>query len=93
MSLILFESNRIEYLAEEFNSILTKSPLSNPFDKEKVLISSVGIERFLNLFIAQNSGIAANIEYGNISAFFWKLIHQKFPYLSDKNVYSSSSLF
>ena len=62
MSLKLYMSNRLEKLAELFRRRIHDDPPESVFTPETVVVQTGGMELFLRKFLAETSGIAANIE-------------------------------
>ena len=61
--LILHQSNRLEHLAEALASLLNAMPLEDVFESETIVIQSQGMRRYINRYLAQKNGIAANIDF------------------------------
>lgn len=60
--LFLHQSNRLEKLAENFADGIIASPLS-PLVQEKVLVQSIGMGRWLSLYMAERQGAWAAFSY------------------------------
>jgi len=58
----LHSSNRLEKLVDMLAEV-TKQPLGTPFHRERIVVQSKGMERWLNLELAQRLGIWANAEF------------------------------
>ena len=56
----LYQSNRLEDLAELLWKIQESSPLSDPLQEEEILVQSQGMRRFIEHALAKSGGIAAN---------------------------------
>ena len=63
MTLSIFSSNRVETLQQNLCHRLNTAPLANPFAREIIVVPTYAMARWLNLRIAQQLGIAANIDY------------------------------
>jgi exodeoxyribonuclease V gamma subunit len=72
----LYQSNRLEDLYTLLSTVLRLQPLANPFSKEVVVVQSKGMGRWLNFRLAQESGIAANINYPLPASFFWDILNR-----------------
>ncbi len=55
----VYLSNRLEVLVDELASKL-RSPLDNPFDREKIAVQSAGMRSWLGLELSQRLGIFSN---------------------------------
>lgn len=73
MSLHLSCSNRIESLQEGLGLLLSQHPLANPLQPELILVPSMAMQRWLNLQLASQHGVATNIDYPLPAAWFWRL--------------------
>ncbi len=73
MALFVVSSNRVETLQQSLSYRIRSQMLNNPFDPEVIIVPTFAMARWLNLKIAQQQGIAANIEYPLPSAWIWQL--------------------
>jgi exodeoxyribonuclease V gamma subunit len=73
MALSIVSSNRVEILQQSLSHHICSQMLRNPFDPDVVVVSTFAMARWLNFKIAQQQGIAANIEYPLPSAWIWQL--------------------
>ncbi|MDO5686025.1 MAG: exodeoxyribonuclease V subunit gamma [Neisseria sp.] len=91
MALTLHQSNRIEYLAEVL-ATLAAIPPREVFAPEEILVAAGGMRRFVDLTLAQKLGVAANVRYGNVPAFFWRIMFACLPDMPQENVYAPQVL-
>jgi exodeoxyribonuclease V gamma subunit len=63
MALTILSSNRVETLQSRLVEELAAAPPPSPFVPEIVVVPTFAMARWLNLRIAQQQGIAANINY------------------------------
>ena len=63
MGMQLISSNKIEILSAELSDRLTARPLRSPFAVEYIVVPGQAMGRWLNLQLAMQQGIAANIQY------------------------------
>src|SRR5262245_44335936 len=68
MALNIHASNRLDSLSRHLTGFL-KDPLSKPFQTEIVIVSSLGIRRWLSLEIARLNDVCANIQFPFIADF------------------------
>lgn len=73
MPLYLSSSNRIEKLQSQLAWLLLDQPLRDPFESELVLVPGMAMQRWLNLRLAVDHGVAANIIYPLPAAWIWSL--------------------
>ncbi len=73
MSLTILSSNRVETLQSRLAQELAAAPPPSPFAPEIVVVPTFAMARWLNLRIAQQQGIAANINYHQPGEWVWSL--------------------
>jgi len=73
MALTIHRSNRVETLQLMLTRQLTDAPLADPFATEIVVVPTYAMARWLNLRIARQQGIAANIQYPQVGEWIWSL--------------------
>jgi exodeoxyribonuclease V gamma subunit len=73
MALSIVSSNRVETLQQSLCHRISAQMLSNAFDPDVIVVPTFAMARWLNLKIAQQQGIAANIEYPLPAAWIWQL--------------------
>ena len=73
MALTVFSSNRIESLQQQLSRDLAAHPPADPFRPEIVVVPTYAMGRWLNLRLAQQRGIAANIDYPPPVQWIWQL--------------------
>jgi len=75
----LYQSNRLEDLAELLWKIQESSPLSDPLQEEEILVQSQGMRRFIEHALAKSGGIAANLRFSLPAGFNWWLMRELLP--------------
>jgi exodeoxyribonuclease V gamma subunit len=73
----LYQSNSLDALAKLWRA--TRRPEADPLLPETVLVPSKGMQRWLALWLAGESGIAANLDFQLPAAFVWRLIRLAMP--------------
>lgn len=73
MALSIVSSNRVETLQRSLSHCISTDMLSNPFAPEIIVVPTFAMARWLNLKIAQQQGVAANIEYPMPANWVWQL--------------------
>ena len=73
MALTIYRSNRVETLQSRLAQHLTDAPLSHPFAAETIVVPTFAMARWLNLSIARQQGIAANLNYPQPGEWLWSL--------------------
>ncbi len=69
----IITGNRLEDLAHELTRHFTRLPLP-PLVPETVIVQSRGMQHWLQLFMAEQTGICANIAFTYPKAFLWGLL-------------------
>ena len=90
--LILHQSNRLEHLAEALASLLNAMPLEDVFESETIVIQSQGMRRYINRYLAQKTGIAANIDFSLPARLMWQLMQQNLNNLSKLSPFATDVL-
>jgi exodeoxyribonuclease V gamma subunit len=73
MAITIHSSNRVETLQSRLSQQLASKPLADPFRPEIIVVPTYAMARWLNLRIAQQQGIAANIQYPQAAEWIWSL--------------------
>ncbi len=92
MALTVFSSNRVELLQEKLTRDLAANPPADPFAAEIIVVPTYAMGRWLNLRMAQQRGIAANIEYPQPVAWIWQLASQLLADLPEKDPCTADAL-
>ena len=72
----LFQSDRLESLAEMCARIHQASPLDSVLAQEEVVVQSQGMRRYLNVFFARKLGVAANLKFSLPAGLAWQLMRK-----------------
>ncbi len=78
-------------LAVQLSALQTEKPLP-PFQAETVLVQSNELARWLSLFLSQQQGVAANIEFPYPSAYLWSLFRQVLPDVPPQSIFSTDAM-
>ncbi|QIM67441.1 exodeoxyribonuclease V subunit gamma [Mannheimia granulomatis] len=88
----LYQSNKISSLAEMLVKVQQVNPLEDPFEAETILIQSQGMAQWLQMQIAEFSGIMGNCEFLYPTTFLWQQYRLLFPELPKENIFERSSM-
>lgn len=83
----LYQSNRMEYLADLLIEI-TRPPPADPFAAETVIVQHPEMGRWLSLQIAERTGVCANFRFPLPAGFIWDLFSRLIPGLPEHNRYA-----
>ncbi len=92
MALTILSSNRVETLQSRLAQRLATEPLGDPFAHEVIVVPTYAMSRWLNLRIAQQQGIAANIHYPQVADWIWTLAGTILDDLPYQDPYARESL-
>ncbi len=92
MPLTILSSNRIETLQSRMTQQLAAQPLRDPFAQEVIVVPTYAMSRWLNLRIAQQQGIAANIGYPQMGEWIWTLAGSVLDDAPRQDPYSKEAL-
>ena len=88
----IIQSNRMETLQAQFHKLLSVDPLTNPFEKEVVLVQSPGMSQWLKIGLSENLGIAAQVDFPLPSSFIWQLYQQLLPNVPKESAFNKPNL-
>ena len=89
--LTIFYSNKVEVLSAQLVDCLIKKPLP-PLVSENILLESPAMSHWLTKQIADQTGIAANIEYPFPAALVWDIYRRLMPELPERSSFDRLSL-
>ena len=75
----LYQSDRLEALAEMCAHIHQALPLDAVLAQEEVVVQSQGMRRYLNVFFARKLGVAANLKFSLPAGLAWQLMRKLVP--------------
>lgn len=87
---LLFVHHDFEVLAKNLQVAIQRR--ENPLIPETVLVPNPGIGRWLKMWIAEHSGIAANINVRLPGAFLWEIIHQSIPGVPEESPFEPARM-
>ena len=73
----LYQSNMLDALLRLYLAV--REPASDPLVPETLLVPSLGMQRWLQLELAREQGIAANLDFKLPASFVWQLVSRVFP--------------
>ena len=85
----LYQSNRLEDIAQMLARIQQVAPLENPFAAEEIVIQSQGMRRYISQYLARETGIAANLRFSLPAGLAWRLMHEAMPDIPALSPFSS----
>jgi exodeoxyribonuclease V gamma subunit len=92
----IHQSNQMELLAHQlsnlFGASLDNNSAANPFIQEKVLVQSPGMSQWLKIYLAQQLGVMANIDFPLPSSFIWSLYKELITDLPDQSAFNKGEM-
>ena len=85
----LYQSNRLEDIAQMLARIQQVAPLENPFAAEEIVIQSQGMRRYISQYLARETGIAANLRFSLPAGLAWRLMREAMPDIPALSPFSS----
>ncbi len=87
----VYQSNRVEILAQRLSSLCSEQPL-NALAPETVVVPNVGVGRWLKLRLADAAGICANVQCQLPGAHAWSLFRRLFDDLPEHSPFDRGVL-
>lgn len=88
----VYKSNTLNTLLLKAYKIIQEKPLSNIFEKEIFIYESKILFQYLNIFIAEKTGISANLKLYHPNDFIWKLFKIVLSKKDLKNTFTHSMM-
>ncbi|MFP3014133.1 MAG: exodeoxyribonuclease V subunit gamma [Arsenophonus sp.] len=88
----IFHSNKLNIHKELISDLIKDDPLVNPFEKEIILVNSQFMSQWLQIELAKNLGIAANISFSMPSTFIWDMFSRVFPDIPQESVFNKEKM-
>lgn len=73
---IVYKSNNLNCLLSKSSQIIQEKPLDNIFSKEIFIYDNQVLFQYLNIFLAQKTGISSNFQLYHPNDFVWKLFEK-----------------
>ena len=67
---VLHQGNQLEHLASRLTDVL-RAPLPTPLTPDIVVVQSIGMKRWVSLWLATECGLCANVEFPFPASFVW----------------------
>ncbi|MCK5819765.1 MAG: exodeoxyribonuclease V subunit gamma [Psychromonas sp.] len=88
----VYHSNQLNCLKDLLVALIQTNPQADPFKNETVLVQSPGMAQWLNIEIAQATGIATNIDYPLPASFIWQQFKHVLKDIPDQSPFNKMSL-
>jgi exodeoxyribonuclease V gamma subunit len=87
----LYHSNRLERLLDGLREVVDV-PLADPITPELVVVQNQGMARWISQRLAEETGIAANLEFPLPASFAWRAVQSWFPDLPAESGFGREEL-
>jgi exodeoxyribonuclease V gamma subunit len=81
----VYRSNRLEVLLNHQASLLSR-PVGSIFDPEIILVPHPGVRRWLEIKLAEQLGVVANIEFPFPAAYVWTLLSRQLEGVPERDM-------
>lgn len=88
----VYHSNQLDLLKALTTALIEREPLDNPFQQEVVLVQSPGMAQWLQMQLAQQFSIAANIVFPLPATFIWDMFTRVLPDIPKESAFSKEAM-
>lgn len=88
----VYHSNQLDLLKDLMTHLMKNEPLSHPFEQEIILVQSPGMSQWLQIELAKQFGIAANINYPLPATFIWDMFRRVLPDIPKESAYTKQAM-
>lgn len=88
----VYHSNQLDLLKTLAAFHIEDQPLRNPFQSEVVLVQSPGMAQWLQMSLAEQFGIAANIAFPLPASFIWDMFVRVLPGIPKESAFNKASM-
>ena len=89
---IVYYSNQLEKQKEILSSLFKSLPPEDPFQQDIILVQSPGMAQWLQIELAKEIGISANLKFPMPASFIWQLYAQNLPATALENPFDKDSM-
>ncbi|MDR9830199.1 exodeoxyribonuclease V subunit gamma [Vibrio sp. FNV 38] len=88
----VYHSNQIDVLKTLLVELIKRDPLENPLKAEQILVQSPGMSQWLKMALADELGIAANIDFPLPATFIWKMFTDVLPDVPERSFFNKEAM-
>ncbi|HHV6870493.1 exodeoxyribonuclease V subunit gamma [Haemophilus influenzae] len=89
---IVYYSNQLEKQKEILSSLFKSLPPEDPFQQDIILVQSPNMAQWLQIELAKETGISANLKFPMPASFIWQLYAQNLPTTALENPFDKDSM-
>ncbi len=90
--LTVYHSNQLDLLKSLASWQIKNQPLHDPLSPELVLVQSPGMAQWLQMSLAEEFGIAANIQFPLPASFIWDMFVRVLPDIPQESAFNKSGM-
>lgn len=88
----VYYSNQLDILKELMTALIKREPLADPFQQEIILVQSPGMAQWLQIQLAQQFNIAANIQFPLPATFIWDMFIKVLPGIPKESAFCKEAM-
>jgi len=88
----VYHSNQLDLLKTLTSALIARDPLADPFQPEVVLVQSPGMAQWLQMQLAEQFGIAANVAFPLPATFIWDMFTRVLPDIPKESAFSKDAM-
>ncbi|MBJ2067256.1 exodeoxyribonuclease V subunit gamma [Serratia odorifera] len=88
----VYHSNQLDLLKTLTSALIDREPLADPFQAEVILVQSPGMAQWLQMQLAEQFGIAANIAFPLPASFIWEMFTRVLPGIPQESAFSKDAM-
>ncbi len=88
----VYHSNQVDILKSLLVELIRLNPLQNPFEPERILVQSPGMSQWLKMELANEFGVAANIEFPLPATFIWQMFTHILPDVPERSAFNKEAM-
>lgn len=88
----IYHSNKLDLQKDLLVELISRQPLTNPFQAETILVQSPGMAQWLKLELADKLKIAANIDFPLPASFLWRSFSAVLDDVPERSAFNKEAL-
>ncbi|MGL6315817.1 exodeoxyribonuclease V subunit gamma [Vibrio sp. WXL103] len=88
----VYHSNQIDVLKTLLVELIKRDPLPNPLQSEQILVQSPGMSQWLKMALADELGVAANIDFPLPATFIWNMFTQVLADVPERSAFNKEAM-
>lgn len=88
----VYHSNQLDLLKELMSALIEGQPLRDPFAEEVILVQSPGMAQWLQMQLAEQFSIAANIRFPLPASFIWDMFTRVLEGIPQESAFSKDAM-